>query len=256
MSLPSTPSFRLSGRRALVTGASSGIGLSCAAAMAEAGAEVTCVARREAPLRELVAQIEGRGGKAEAVVCDISDITQLSKLFDGTQGHGFDVVINAAGMARHSSALTTTPADFDAVMAVNLRAAYFLSQHAARAMQAMGRGGSIIHVSSQMGHVGGPERAVYCASKHALEGMVKAMALEWGAQGIRINTLCPTFVKTPLTEATFADPVKRAWIADKIALGHPAEVEDMMGAAVFLASDASRMVTGTALMVDGGWTAA
>jgi 2-deoxy-D-gluconate 3-dehydrogenase len=107
-----------------------------------------------------------------------------------------------------------------------------------------------------MGHVGGPDRAVYCASKHALEGMVKAMALEWGPAGIRINTLCPTFVKTPLTEPTFADPEKRAWIAEKIALGHPAEVEDLMGAALFLASDASRMVTGTALMVDGGWTAA
>ena len=252
MPLPATPSFRLDGRRALVTGASSGIGLGCAVAMAEAGAEVTCVARRIGPLQDVVAQITASGGQAKAVACDVADLPRLEALFD----HSFDVVINAAGLARHTPATDTTPEDFDAVMAVNLRAAYFLSQYAARAMMAAGKPGSIIHVSSQMGHVGGPDRAVYCASKHALEGMVKAMALEWGPQGVRINTLCPTFVKTPLTEPTFADPDKRAWIMDKIALGHPAEVEDLMGAALFLASDASRMVTGTSLLVDGGWTAA
>ena len=252
MPLPATPSFRLDGRRALVTGASSGIGLGCAVAMAEAGAEVTCVARRIGPLQDVVAQITASGGQAKAVACDVADLPRLEALFD----RPFDVVINAAGLARHTPATDTTPEDFDAVMAVNLRAAYFLSQYAARAMMAAGKPGSIIHVSSQMGHVGGPDRAVYCASKHALEGMVKAMALEWGPQGVRINTLCPTFVKTPLTEPTFADPDKRAWIMDKIALGHPAEVEDLMGAALFLASDASRMVTGTSLLVDGGWTAA
>lgn len=252
MPLPVTPSFRLDGRRALVTGASSGIGLGCAVAMAEAGAEVTCVARRTGPLEDVVAQIVASGGQAEAVTCDVADLTKVEALFD----RPFDVVINAAGLARHTPATDTTPDDFDAVMAVNLRAAYFMSQYAARAMMAAGKPGSIIHVSSQMGHVGGPDRAVYCASKHALEGMVKAMALEWGPQGIRINTLCPTFVKTPLTEATFADPEKRAWVMEKIALGHPAEVEDLMGAALFLASDASRMVTGTSLLVDGGWTAA
>ncbi|CUH81971.1 SDR family NAD(P)-dependent oxidoreductase [Tropicibacter naphthalenivorans] len=252
--LPTTPSFDLTGRRVLVTGASSGIGLGCAVAMAEAGAEVTCVARRPDPLRAAVDQITALGGTARAVPCDIADLTQLAALFDGPDA--FDVVINAAGLARHTKATDTTVQDFDDVMAVNLRAAYFLSQNAAKALQAKGRGGAIIHVSSQMGHVGGPERAVYCASKHALEGMVKAMALEWGADGIRINTLCPTFVKTPLTEPTFADPEKRAWINAKIALGHPAEVQDLMGAALFLASDAARMVTGTALMVDGGWTAA
>ncbi len=107
-----------------------------------------------------------------------------------------------------------------------------------------------------MGHVGGPDRAVYCASKHALEGMVKAMALEFGPAQIRINTLCPTFVRTPLTEATFADPDRRRWLMEKIALGRVGEVEDVMGAVLYLACDASRLVTGTALMVDGGWTAA
>ncbi len=146
-------------------------------------------------------------------------------------------------------------ADYDAVMAVNLRAAYFLSTHAARAMIAAGRSGSIVHISSQMGHVGGVDRAVYCASKHGLDGMVKAMAIEWGPRQVRINTVCPTFIRTPLTETTFADPARTAWIADKIKLGRVGEVQDIMGAVLYLASDASALVTGTALKVDGGWTA-
>ena len=252
MELPRTPSLRLDGRRALVTGASSGIGLGCAAALAEAGAAVTCVARREGPLAEAVEAMRAQGWHAEARAADVADLAAL----DALMAKPFDVVVNAAGMARHAPALDTTPEDFDAVMAVNLRAAYFLSQRAARAMIAAGRGGSIVHVSSQMGHVGGPDRAVYCASKHGLEGMVKAMALEWGRAGIRVNTLCPTFVRTPLTEGTFADPGRRAWIEEKIALGRVGRVEDLMGAVLYLASDASALVTGSALMVDGGWTAA
>jgi NAD(P)-dependent dehydrogenase (short-subunit alcohol dehydrogenase family) len=246
MMLPQTPSFRLDGRRALVTGASSGIGLGCAVALADAGADVTCVARRAGPLEDVARQIGGR-----AVPCDITDLDALAGLFDAP----FDIVVNAAGLARHGPALDTAPDDFDAVMAVNLRAAYFLSQAAARGMIAQG-GGSIIHMSSQMGHVGGPDRAVYCASKHAMEGMVKAMALEWGKHQVRINTICPTFIRTPLTEPTFADPDRRDWLMRNIALGRAGEVADLMGAVVFLASDAAAMVTGTALKVDGGWTAA
>ncbi|WP_348655743.1 SDR family oxidoreductase, partial [uncultured Sulfitobacter sp.] len=166
-----------------------------------------------------------------------------------------DIVVNSAGMARHGPALDTTPEDFDAVMNVNLRAAYFLSTAAADQMIAAGRPGSIIHVSSQMGHVGGIDRGVYCASKHALEGMVKAMAIEWGPKAVRINTLCPTFIRTPLGEQTLSDPARLAWIEEKIKLGRVGEIEDIMGPIVYLASDASAMVTGTALMVDGGWTA-
>lgn len=247
MTLPRAPSFRLDGRRALVTGASSGIGRACAVALADAGAHVTCVARSEAPLTELAARIGGR-----ALTCDIADIEAQAELFDAP----YEIVLNAAGLARHGPALDTLAGDFDAVMAVNLRAAYFLSCRAARAMIGAGMRGSIIHVSSQMGHVGGPERAVYCASKHALEGMVKAMALEWGGHGIRVNTLCPTFIRTPLAEQTLADPARRDWVMRNIALGRLGEVEDLMGAAVYLASDAAAMVTGTALKVDGGWTAA
>jgi NAD(P)-dependent dehydrogenase (short-subunit alcohol dehydrogenase family) len=168
----------------------------------------------------------------------------------------FDVLVNAAGLARHAPALDADPDGFDATLAVNLRAAFFLTREVARALIAAGRPGSLVNVGSQMGHVGGPDRAAYCASKHALEGMTKAMALEWGPHGIRVNTLCPTFIRTPLAAVTLDDPARRAWVLSHIALGRVGEVADVMGPVVFLASDASALVTGTALMVDGGWTAA
>ncbi|MEM8824297.1 MAG: SDR family oxidoreductase, partial [Pseudomonadota bacterium] len=134
----------------------------------------------------------------------------------------------------------------------NLRTAYFLAQKVA---ETMSDGGSIIQISSQMGHVGGIDRAVYCASKHGVEGMTKAMAIEWGPRNIRVNTICPTFIRTPLTQSTFDDADRRAWIESKIKLPRIAEIEDIMGAVTFLASDASAMVTGTSILVDGGWTA-
>ena len=167
----------------------------------------------------------------------------------------FDVLVNSAGMARHGPAADTKAADFDAVMAVNLRAAYFLSQQIANQMISAGTGGSIINISSQMAHVGGIERSVYCASKSAVEGFTKAMAIEWGPHQVRINTICPTFVRTALTESTFQNPERRAWIEEKIKLGRVGEVEDMMGGVVFLASDAAALITGTSLLIDGGWTA-
>jgi NAD(P)-dependent dehydrogenase (short-subunit alcohol dehydrogenase family) len=252
--LPPPPSFRLDGRRALVTGASSGIGLACAAALAGAGAAVTLVARRAEPLEAARAAMAGQGWEVAAHPLDVTDADAAGALL--ARAGPFDVLVNAAGLARHAPALDTPMGDFDAVMGVNLRAAFHLSREVARGLIAAGRPGSIVTVGSQMGHVGGPDRAVYCASKHAVEGMTKAMALEWGPHGIRVNTLCPTFVRTPLTEATFADPERRAWIEAKIALGRVGELSDIGGPCVFLASDASALVTGTALLVDGGWTAA
>ncbi len=253
MNLPHTPSFRLDGRRALVTGASSGIGLGAAAALAEAGAEVTLVARRVAELEAAAVAITAAGGKANLLALDITDLAATAA---AVAAHGpFDVLVNSAGLARHAPALDTTPEDYDAAMGLNLRAAYFLTREVARGLIAASRPGSLINVSSQMGHVGGPDRAVYCANKHALEGMTKAMALEWAPKGIRVNTLCPTFIRTPLAEQTLAIPERRAWILSKIKLGRVGEIEDLMGPVVFLASDASAMVTGTHLIVDGGWTA-
>jgi 2-deoxy-D-gluconate 3-dehydrogenase len=251
MDLPRTPSFDLGGKRALVTGASSGIGLGCACALAQAGAHVVLAARRADVLEQCVAAMRAHGRSAEVLVLDQSDVGAIEAAFAAP----FDIVVNSAGLARHSAAVDTDQADYDAVMDLNVKGAYFLSAHAARALMGAGRAGSIIHISSQMGHVGGFDRAVYCASKHAVEGMVKAMAVEWGQHGIRINTVCPTFIRTPLTEPTFANPERLAWIMEKIKLPRVGEVEDIMGAVLFLASDASAMVTGSAMMIDGGWTA-
>ncbi|MCC5956479.1 MAG: SDR family oxidoreductase [Natronohydrobacter sp.] len=255
ITLPRTPSLDLTSKRALVTGASSGIGLACAAALAEAGAHVTMVARGAERLEQACAAICDAGGtaRAQAQALDIGDIAALRDLI-ATEGP-FDVLVNAAGTARHSPALDTTEADFDAVAAVNIKAAYFAAQAVAQGLITAGRPGSIIQISSQMGHVGGIDRAVYCATKHAVEGMTKAMAMEWGSHGIRVNTICPTFILTPLTQATFENPERRAWVESKIKLGRVGTVEDVMGAVLYLASDASALVTGTALKVDGGWTA-
>jgi len=250
MTLPKTPSFRLDNRRALVTGGSRGIGLGCAVALAEEGADVIIAARGKAELGKAVAQMQDAGLSAGGHALDVTDIDAVRAFF--AQHGPFDILVNSAGLARHSPALDTKPEDFDAVMAINVRAAYFLAQEAARGMK---NGGSIIQISSQMGHVGGIDRAVYCGSKFAVEGMTKAMAIEWGPKGIRVNTVCPTFIRTPLTEPTFNDPEKLAWVKSKIKLDRVGAVEDIMGPVLFLASDASALITGTALLVDGGWTA-
>ena len=250
MALPRTPSFRLDGQRALVAGASSGIGAGCAVALAEAGAEVTLVARGAERLDALAEEMRAEGWRATALPLDISDLDATARALAGSEP--FDVLVNSAGLARHSPAVETRVEDYDAVTDLNVRAAYFLAQRVARGMET---GGSIIQISSQMGHVGGIDRAVYCATKHAVEGFTKAMAIELGPKGIRVNTICPTFIRTPLTAATFDDPDRVAWIESKIKLGRVGEVEDIMGAVVYLASAASALVTGTSLLVDGGWTA-
>jgi NAD(P)-dependent dehydrogenase (short-subunit alcohol dehydrogenase family) len=252
MTLPKTPSFRLDGKRALVAGASSGIGMACAVALAEVGAHVTFAARRADVLEGVVTDVRAAGFQAEAYALDITDTQSVRDLFNG---QSFDIVLNSAGLARHSAAVDTIEDDFDAVMNINVRAAYFLAQQGAKAMISAGTQGSIIQISSQMAHVGGVDRAVYCGSKHAIEGINKAMAIEFGPSGIRVNSICPTFILTPLTKPTFEDPEKRAWIDSKIKLPRVGQVEDIMGAAVFLASDASGMITGTSILVDGGWTA-
>ncbi|PIB24073.1 3-oxoacyl-ACP reductase [Amylibacter kogurei] len=253
MTLPKTPSFRLDGKRALVTGASSGIGLGCAVALAEAGANVTIAARGADRLQDIATQMRTEGWEIESLVMDIGDVENTAKQ---VADHGpFDILINSAGLARHSEATKTTPDDFDAVSDLNIKGAYFLTQAVAKGLIAAGKSGSLINISSQMAHVGGIDRAVYCGTKHAVEGFTKSMAIEWGKLGIRVNTICPTFIRTPLTAATFDDPEKIAWVESKIKLGRVGEVTDIMGAAVYLASDASAMVTGTSLLIDGGWTA-
>jgi NAD(P)-dependent dehydrogenase (short-subunit alcohol dehydrogenase family) len=251
--LPRTPSFRLDGRRALVTGAGRGIGLAAAAALAQAGAEVVLVARSGAEVEEAAAAIRAEGGRAEAVALDVTDLAAMRAALAARPA--FDVLVNNAGSARHAHFLEVTEGDYDAIMDLNLRAAFFVMQAVARGMKEAGRGGSIINLSSQMGHVGGPRRSVYCATKFAIEGMTKAASLDLAPHGIRVNTLCPTFIETPMTRPGLADPANRAWVLSKIKLGRVGQVEDLMGAVAYLASDASSLVTGTSLLVDGGWTA-
>jgi len=250
--LPRTPSFRLEGKTALVVGASSGIGQAAAVALAEAGADVTLAARSVDKLALTAEALRDLGFSASAQALDVGDVEATEAVIG--QLRAFDILVNSAGLARHGPALETTPADFDAVAGINLRGAYFLTRAVARRLMSAGRPGSLINISSQMAHVGGIDRAVYSATKHAVEGFTKSMAIEWGRHGIRVNTVCPTFIRTPLAEQTFANPDRVRWIEEKIKLGRVGELEDVMGPIVFLASDASAMVTGAALMVDGGWT--
>lgn len=253
LELPQTPSFRLDGRRALIAGASSGIGLAGAVALAEAGASVTLAARHAEPLEEVAAALRDKGLPAETLTFDVADVAATAA---AVAAHGpYDILLNSAGTARHSRADEARLDDFDRVMALNVRGAFFLTQSVARGLIAAGKPGSLINVSSQMGVVGGIERSVYCATKHAVEGFTKSMAIDWGPFGIRVNTLCPTFVRTPLAAVTLDDPEKAAWLLSRIKLGRAGEVTDMMGPVIYLASDASALVTGTALLVDGGWTA-
>ena len=253
MNLPPAPSFRLDGKRALVTGASSGIGLACATALASHGAEVTVAARSKGKLVELVEAFANKGWKSRPLVLDVADVAATEAAVDAAGP--FDILINSAGLARHTPAVETSEADFDTVNDLNFKGAYFLTRAVARGLIAAGKPGSLINITSQMGQVGGIDRAVYCGTKHAVEGFTKAMAIEWGALGIRVNTIAPTFIRTPLGEQTLAIPARRAWIEDKIKLGRVGELSDLTGAAVYLASDAASLVTGTALLVDGGWTA-
>lgn len=253
MNLPQTPSFSLANKNALVVGGSSGIGLACAVALADYGARVTLAARRTKNIKELAEKLNKKGCDASILDLDISDLENIEEnlLSKGP----YDVLVNSAGIAKHSLSKNTNVSDFDEVLNVNLKGAFFLTRTVANQLLKDKKSGSLINISSQMGIVGGLERSVYCASKHAVEGFTKAMAIEYGPYGIRINTICPTFILTELTRSTFEDAKKRKWIEEKIKLGRVGKVEDIMGAVIYLASDASSLVTGSALMVDGGWTA-
>ena len=254
IALPTTPSFRLDGRRALVTGAGRGLGAAAAAALAQAGAHVTLAARSRGELQQVAEAIQATGGQASVLPLDVTDSAAVT---DAIVTHGpFQVLVNNAGTNRPALLIDTADADIDAVLSLNLKASFYVLREVARGLVKHGLPGSLITVSSQMGHVGGPARTVYCASKHAVEGLTKALAWELGSHQIRVNTLCPTFIETAMTQPMLADPAFQSYVHSRIALGRVGHVEDVMGAIVFLASDASALVTGSALMVDGGWTAA
>ena len=251
--LPKTPSFRLDGRRALVTGAGRGIGRAAACALADVGAEVFLAARSQDEIEAVAAEIRSNGGAAQALLLDVNDIAGTA---EAVRAHGpFPILINNAGSNRLATFTEVRLEDFDAIFALNVRAAFFVAQAVVRGLIEAGMTGSIIYMSSQMGHVGGARRSVYCATKHALEGVTKASAIDLGPHGIRVNTICPTFIETPLTKPILDEGNFRQVVLEKIKLGRLGRVEDLMGAIIYLASDASALVTGTSLLVDGGWTA-
>jgi NAD(P)-dependent dehydrogenase (short-subunit alcohol dehydrogenase family) len=254
VTLPITPSFRLDGRRAIVTGAGRGIGLAAAAALGEVGADVTLVSRTASEVEAAAALIGAKGnGAATAAVLDVSDIAAVKTFFAARPS--FNILVNNAGTNRPKPMWDVSEEDYDAVYDLNVKSAFFVAQACVQKMLAEGAHGSLIHIGSQMGHVGGPNRSLYCGSKWALEGMNKAFALDLAAHGIRSNTIAPTFIETPLTKPYFADPDFKASVLSKIKLGRLGHVEDLMGAVVFLASDASALMTGTSMIIDGGWTA-
>jgi len=240
--------FRLDSRTAVVTGAGKGIGRACAEALAGAGARVMAVARTPSDLETLQAAypdnvtIWAADATSEEFISAVADLERL------------DILVNNVGINRPQALVDVDIETLDSLLNINVRAAFRVSQAAARAM--LGRkSGSIIHMSSQMGHVGAPLRSVYCMTKHAIEGLTKAMAVELAPSGIRVNAVAPTFIETPLTRPMLEDPEFREDVLSRIPLNHLGQVEDVANAVLYLAGDAAAMVTGESLRVDGGWTA-
>ena len=244
--------FDLSGHRALVTGAGRGLGEACAKTLAKAGSEVVLVARSLDQLEAVQQSIIDSGGNASVHAADLTDmdvIRNLEKL------GAFTILVNNAGINRPEPFEEVSEENFEAVMDLNVKSAFFVAQSVVRGMIQAGRGGSVINMSSQMGHVGGRGRTVYCATKHAMEGFNKAMALDLAQHRIRVNTVCPTFIETAMTRPFMENREFMQDILNRIPLGHVGQPEDVAGAVLYLASDASRLVTGSSIKVDGGWTA-
>lgn len=251
------PSFRVDGQVALVTGAGAGLGAGIAFGLAEAGADVVLLARSRPALDRVAARIEALGRRATVAVCDVTDTQAVREVVAGLGR--LDILVNNAGTNFPEPFVEVSQEHLDAMLDLNVRAAFVAAQAGVRKMledpARAKRGGSVINISSQMGHVGSPNRTVYCMTKHALEGLTKAMAVELATTGIRVNSIGPTFVDTPLVRRVVDTPEKRQFVLSRIPMGTLARVEDIMAAAVYLASPAAAMVTGAHLLVDGGWTA-
>jgi len=253
MALMPLPSFRLDGKRALVTGAGRGIGAAAAQLFAQAGANVVLCARTTADVEARAGEIRAAGFAAETLTLDVGDIAAVRRELE-TRGP-FDILLNNAGTNRIRPILDVGEEDYDAVVDLNLKAALFVAQSVARGLLAAGRPGSIINVSSQAGHVGGAGRSLYSASKWGLEGLTRCMAIDLAPHGIRVNTICPTFIDTEMTRPILDMPGTRDHVLTRIKFGRLGRMEELGGALLLLASDESTLMTGSSLMVDGGWTA-
>ena len=251
------PSFRLDGKVAMITGAGAGLGAAIGIGFAEAGAEVVLLARTRSDLERVQAKIESNGGRASIVVCDVTDTDALRKAISLLPR--LDVLVNNAGTNYPNAIADMKYDELQFMLDLNVRSVYVACQEGVRKMredaQRKDKGGVIINMSSQMGHVGSPNRTAYCMTKHAVEGLTKALGVELAPENIRVNSIAPTFVDTPLVRRVVNTPEKQAFIMSRIAMGKLAKVEDVMGAALYLASPAASMVTGTSILVDGGWTA-
>jgi NAD(P)-dependent dehydrogenase (short-subunit alcohol dehydrogenase family) len=249
---PNLAAFRLDGRLALVTGASRGIGRGCALALADAGADIALMGRNRPDLEAAAGEIEATGRRAHILACDVTQLTSLHAALDRLPR--IDILVNNAGANVPQAFFDVDEATFDRLFMLNLKATFFLTQEVARRMKQKRIAGSIINMSSQAGHIALPDRSVYCSTKHALEGFSKTIAVELAPYGIRVNTVAPTFIETPMTRqyltGAFAD-----FAQARIPLGRFGQVEDVVGAVLYLAAPASGLVTGTCLKVDGGWTA-
>lgn len=249
--------FRLDGRTALVTGAGRGIGRGIAHALADAGASLVLVARTAEELSTLAEEIEAKGRAAAVAPCDVTDDAAVTALFDGLPA--LDILVNNAGTNRPQPFLEVTPEALDLLLTLNVRAAFVVAQAGARRMlrdaDRQERGGAIINISSTLGRVALLDRSVYAMTKHAVEGLTKAMGIELAPRNIRVNAVGPTWVDTPMTRPALADPVWGKYVLDQIPAGRLASIEEVAAAVVFLASPAASMIHGTSLVVDGGWTA-
>lgn len=251
------PTFRLDGRMALVTGASAGLGAGIAEAFAQAGAEVVLLARSRDALEAVAARIGHQGGRCRIALCDVTDTATLRRVIADLPR--LDILVNNAGTNFPEPIVDVSDEHLDTMLALNVRSVYLTAQAAVRKMledpDRMATGGVILNMSSQMGHVGSPNRTVYCMTKHAVEGLTKALAVELAPNGIRVNSIAPTFVDTPLVRRVVNTPEKREFVMNRIPMGRLASIGHVAAAAVYLASPAAAMVTGTSLVVDGGWTA-
>ncbi len=245
--------FSLRGKRALITGAGRGLGERAARVLAQAGAHVTLIARSHNEITTVANELCALGLGATARCIDVTDAKAFRAFAENESA--FDILVNNAGTNQPKLLLDTPDESIDAVLGLNVHAAIRVARDIARPMIAAGRGGCIINMSSQMGHVGSPKRSIYCASKHAIEGFTKAFAWEVGAYGVRVNTLCPTFIETPLTKPMLDDTAFRANVESRTALGRVGRIDELDGPLLFLASNASSLMTGAALVIDAGWTA-